>query len=131
MEKVISIEVAEKEVNDWVGFKKISSSKVEENKDSLKSIATSISEGVLTLDADTYEFTHQLKFPVGEVKELKYKARISMKQIHTKTRNIKPGDTNGLISAYIAALTNQNTGLIEELDTEDNRIAQSIAVFFL
>lgn len=134
MEKV-SIKTAEKEVKAWADYKKIDETKREENKEQLAKLAEAISLGHLSYDSKEHFLVQKLKFPLGEgataVTELKYKARLKMNEVTARTKNVKPSDTYGLITAYVCALTDQNSGILGGLDSEDNRIAQAIAVFFL
>lgn len=137
MEKMkVSEEVAFKEVTKWLDFKKVDEKKRGENKDNIESLAHSISMGYLTLDKDM-NFIQKLKFPIEAddktvvASEFKYKPRLRMAEIDKKTTNIKATDPFALIGAYISALTETNTGVVKQMETEDYRVAQSIAVFFL
>ena len=51
--------------------------------------------------------------------------------INAKMKGVKSGDSDGRIVGYIAALTDQPSGIITSLDTEDNSLAQQIVAFFL
>ena len=62
---------------------------------------------------------------------LKFKPRLKMGEIQSKSQNLKAGDTFALITAYICALTKINSGIIKEMDSEDYKIAQSVVIFFL
>jgi len=127
---VIAIEVAQKEVEKWLDFKKVDDDKRADNAEGINALAKAVSKGYLRLN-ENHEFIQTLKFPIGDLKELKYKPRLKMNEIHVKSTNVKAGDANGLITAYICALTDTNSGIIKEIDTEDNRVAQQIAIFFL
>jgi len=134
MESKVSKEVALKEVNKWLDYKKVDETKRSESSDAIEAIAKCIEAGHLSYSSKDNTFVQTLKWPIGadsSIKELTYKARLSMNDVHVRTKNVKSGDAHGLITAYICALTEQNSGLIGGLDTEDNRVAQSIATFFL
>lgn len=129
----VTKEVALKEVKKWLDFKRCNQKKREEHDDAIEYLADSIVQGILILTKDMI-FKHTLIFPVGEegmIKEISYKPRLKMSEIEAKSGNLKSGNTQALIRSYVCALTDQATGIIKELDTEDNRIAQSIATFFL
>ena len=129
----VTKEVALKEVNKWLDFKKVSEKKREENDDAIESLADAIVEGVLVLKSDK-RFVQTLLFPIGDegaIKTLTYKPRIKMSEVEARSQKVKPGDTQGIIRGYICALTEQAAAIIKELDTEDNRISRSIATFFL
>jgi len=134
MEAKVSKEVANKEVEKWLDYKKVDEVKRTDSVDSIEALAKAIESGNLSFDSKEHVFKQKLKWPIGEgeaIKELIYKARLTMNDVHLRTKNVKSGDAHGLITAYICALTEQNSGVIGCLDTEDNRIAQSIATFFL
>lgn len=132
----ISTELAIKEVHKWLDFKKVDEKKREDSKDNIEALAHSISMGYLSLDKD-FNFIQKLKFPIEAddksivASELKYKPRLKMAEIESKTANIKATEFTALIRAYVSALTESNSGIIKQLDTEDNKVAQSIAIFFL
>jgi len=130
------LEQAKKEVNKWLDFKKVDVEKRDENIESIEAIAKSISTGYLVLDKD-HNLIQELKFPMEDedgnvvMSQLKFKPRLKMGEIQNKTQNLKAGDTFALITGYICALTNINSGLIKQLDSEDYKIAQSVVIFFL
>jgi hypothetical protein len=130
----ISREGAAKEVTAWLDFKKITEKKRETYKDNIENLIDSMSEGNLTLDEKTFEFTHTLKFQIeGEapLTTLKYKPRITVEKVQVHLQGVRPNDNYGLINAYIAALTTQPKSVIKQLDTEDYSVAYGIAVFFM
>lgn len=135
MEKV-SLEQAKKEVSKWLEFKKVDQDKIDENADNVDALAKAISAGHLVMDKDHY-FIQSLKFPIedseGKVSQanIKFKPRLKMGDIQNKSQNLKAGDTFALITAYISALTNINSGIIKLMDSEDYKIAQSVVIFFL
>lgn len=132
MEKV-SQEVALKEVTKWLDFKKVDTKKRETNEDSINTMVDAIMAGNLVLDKE-FNFIQTLKFPVGadeSIKTFKYKPRVSVSAIETKMQNVKGTNSMGLIGAYVSAITDLNSGVVKLLDTEDNRVAQAIATFFL
>ena len=135
MEKV-NLDQAKKEVNKWLDFKKVDQEKREENADNIDALAKAISVGYLVLDKD-FNFIQELKFPIEDSDgqpvqtQLKFKPRLKMGDIQNKTQNLKAGDTFALITAYICALTNINSGIIKLMDSEDYKIAQSVVIFFL
>lgn len=131
----VSKEVAEKEVNSWLKHKKLDDEQIEDKKDVIKLLVSSIVSGCLILDKKTFVFTQILKFPIGNdesIKELKFKPRMKVSEIDAKSQNQKSGGgTNKVLRPYVCALTEQNSAIIAELDTEDNRIATAIGTFFL
>ncbi len=138
MEKAtkVSKEVALKEVEKWLDYKRVDDKKRADSKDNVEALADAISFGYLILDKD-FNLVHTLKFPLLNedgsvaVKEFKYKPRLKMGEIQNKTQNIKATDTFALITAYISALTDSNSGMVKQMDSEDYRVAQAIAIFFL
>lgn len=130
---MIDIETAQQDIQKWLDFKKVSEKKRENLNDSIEAITNAICEDKLIL-TESNEFVQKLSFPVGEEKiidSLKYKPRITIGNIQDNMKNVKPGDSDGRISAYIAALTGQPTAVIKKMDSEDYSVAQAIAIFFL
>jgi len=126
----ISKEQAEKEVNSWLDYKKISPKKRETLKGNIAYLVEAMMEGLLVLDPETFIFSHTLKFPIGTVKKLEYKPRLTLKEIQDRTQNIKtPGPLEQSI-AYISALTGQSSAIIKEMDSEDNSLADYLSFFF-
>ncbi|MGB0881425.1 MAG: hypothetical protein ACPGSO_00620 [Vicingaceae bacterium] len=128
--------VALNEVNKWLEFKKLKPSKVESSQDSIKVMAEAIQLGILSID-ENFVLKHKLEIPIESdsnktvLSELNYKPRLRISDVHPRLEKVKTGDIYGMVTAYISALTDQNTGFIKLLDTEDYRLAQSIATFFL
>lgn len=134
MEKV-TIEIATADVNKWLDNKKISQKKRDVQKDQIDVLIDSIVEGFLILNEDG-SFTQTLKFPVdGEanlgLKELNYKPRIGVGEVHMHLQNFKSSDADGRILAYVLALTKKAKEIVRKMDSEDYSVAQAIAVFFI
>lgn len=130
----VSREVANRELESWLDFKKIFPNSREANADSIDLIEEMISEGVLSIDEETKEITHNLLFEIGEettINKLVYKARINDKMLNPYLKGVKSNDADGRLTAYIAALTSQHRGVISSMDSQDKKISMSIAVFFL
>lgn len=130
----ISREIAEAEINSWLDYKKINEKKRNNYKDNIESLIDAVSEGVLSVNPETKELIHVLSFPIGEemkVNKLEYKPRLTVGAVQSHLNGVKATDADGRIIAYVAALTSQPKELIKKMDTEDNSVAQSIAIFFL
>lgn len=131
--KAVSFEIASQDVNRWLDFKKISPKKREEKQDSIDSLVEAVQEGILRIDDDC-NIIQKLSFPIGEelkINELKFKPRITQGDLMSYTNNVKATDADGRINAYIAALSGQPKEAVKKMDTEDYKISQSIAFFFL
>ena len=59
----IAREIAEKDVQDWLDFKKVSESRREEKQDAIDTLVGAICEGVLVL-RDGFKWEQTLKFPL-------------------------------------------------------------------
>lgn len=130
---LVSDEMAREEVESWLDYKKIDDAQREEMEATVKSLVGYVKSGDLYLNEDK-SFTHTLKFPIGETEkttELKYKARITEREITQKLHGIKADDADGRLAAHIAALTGQVMGIVRGMDKEDFKIARSIALFFV
>lgn len=123
--------VSEKDLNSWLDFKQVDESK--RDKANVELLTDAISSGVLVVRED-FHLVQKLKFEIGDeikIKELIYKPRLKMSDIKPYTRQVSASDTFGLLTAYVCALTGHPSKVIDELDTEDNRIAQAISTYFL
>jgi hypothetical protein len=129
----VNKEMASEEVNSWLDAKKISSKKREVQADTIETLIDAVMEGHLTLKEDK-SFDMALKFPLeGEqpLNVLNFKSRIKTETVARHLQGVKPSDVDGRLLAYVAALTSQTKALIGKLDTEDQSLAQAIAVFFV
>lgn len=133
MEGKVDFDTANSEITGWLDCKKISDKKRDVQKDTISTLVDAVADGSLVVEDDN-SLTHTLKFAVGkdgQIKDFKYKPRITVGDVHGHLQGVKPSDADGRLLAYVAALTNQTKGIIGLLDTEDYGIAQSIAIFFL
>jgi hypothetical protein len=130
--KKIAREAAEAEVNSWLEYKKVNAKKREVYNENIEILIDAMYEGYLVLEEDK-TFVQELRYPIGnnEVKALRFKPRLKVSTAQVCLQGLKPGDAEGRICGYIAALTVQDRNIIRELDTEDFEIARSIAIFFL
>lgn len=129
----VTIEVAQVAMDKWLNYKRVGERKRDSNADSIEVMMDGFEDGSLTLNEETHEITHTLCFPLGEneaVKQLTYKPRVSVGVLQSYLTKTKSGDADGRVTAYVQALTGQTSNIIKGLDTEDNRIAQAIALFF-
>lgn len=132
-EKVVNDVTAEDTINQWLDHKKVRDRKREAYKPSIESLVGAVEDGELVLDKN-FKLIYTLRHPIKDeitTEKLEFQPRINGKQLRKKTKSVSAGDVEGRAAAYISALTNQPVNLIEELDTEDNDIASSIAVFFM
>lgn len=136
MSEVMTYEQAREEVNSWLDYKKVKDKKREAYKDAVETLVDGVKDGTLVI-AEDMKINQTLAFPVednaGKVvfDKLEYKARLSVGEIAERTKGVKATDTDGRIMAHVSALTGKAIGLLNKMDTEDNSIAQSIAVFFV
>lgn len=131
MKTVVSIEKATQEVEGWLDKKKVYPSVRESQKDSIDLLIEAIMQGDLTLDEKSGEFVHKLQFPLPELTELRYKARLNDKMLRPHLQGVKASDADGRFLALAAALTSQPKAVLEGLDSSDKKIMMSIGVFFL
>jgi hypothetical protein len=132
IEKVTK-EQAEKEINNWLDKKKVFQSTREELHREIDVLIDGMCEGYLTLD-DKFIFTHKIMIPEqveGLCTQLKYKLRLSEPDMTEPMKGVKTSDGEGRLNAIISALTGEAKSVIRKLDTQDKKLATSIAVFFL
>lgn len=124
-------DLAEKEVNAWLDFKRVKAKKREENESSIETLIDGFECGALSLNPETKELKLKLGFPIGDSQgELVFKPRLKVGEAHKQLQGVSASNVDGRILAYVSALTNTNSGVIKDMDTEDYTIAQSIAIFF-
>ena len=127
---IVDQETAEKEINAWLDAKCIENDEREEKAQFIKVLVNGVKRGYLTIDPVTFEMMQTLKFPIGALTSLKYKARAGCGELQAGTRNIN-GISMGVYVAYAAALTGELTATLSKLDSEDFKILQAITTFFL
>lgn len=124
-------EMAEKEVQAWLDFKRVKSKKAEENSSSIETLIDGFQSGALVLEPETHNIKMKLEFHIGkDQKQLVFKPRLKVGEAHKKLKGVGASDVDGRILAYVAALTSMNSALIQDMDSEDYSIAQAIAIFF-
>ena len=134
--EVISKDVAIKEVDRWLDYKRIKPRKRENLSDNIEAMVDAVMDGTLVLEKN-YDWTHNLTFPLendkGEVTvdKLSYKSRIMVRDINSRMKGIKAGDGDARVIGYVSALTGEPAGVLNTLDTEDQAIFLHIATFFL
>lgn len=131
----VTIEIAEAEVESWLDKKKILPGLRDARREHINQLVECIQEGVLELNTETYEFTHNLLEPFGAgekmTKTLVYKPRLNDKNLQPWMKGVRGDDAEGRMLGYVAALTSTNRQLLELMDTADKRISMAIAIFFL
>lgn len=130
----VTREVAQKEVEGWLDYKKIRPSQRETHKDVIETLIEEVSEGTLEIDQTTFKITHNLLVPIGEsdsLKKVDYRPRLNDNILEPFMKGVKPSDFISVGLAYIAALTNVNKGILSRMDSADMRIAKGIMVFFM
>lgn len=130
----VTPEIATKEVNAWLEAKKIMKNTRDSNEDSTQLLIDAMVEGIIAIDEKTMVITHNLNFPIGdgeEIKKLEYRHRLNDRLLEPYLKGVKPTDSDGRLTAYICALTQNSRGIIKNMDSVDKKISLAIAVFFL
>jgi hypothetical protein len=131
---VISREQALKEVESWLDYKKIPHTDRAKKKEQIENLVAAIEDGRLIKEENNV-WKQKLLFPIttGEkpIEELKYQPRIMQETINLRTKNVQPGDLDGRIKAYAAAITRTVDGIIGKLDSVDLSLCESIVNFFM
>ena len=129
-------ELAKKEITTWLDYKKIKPKKREEQSESVEMLVEAFMDGDLVLNEETFVLTQKLVWPLKDedgkdsVMELNYKPRLRLADVKTKLTKVKTNDIQGMLLCYMSGLTQENSGLLATLDTEDYRLAQTITSFF-
>lgn len=127
----VAIEVAGKEIKEWLDFKKIDDIKRVKLSESIQDLIMAVYSGILVVNTETKEITQKLKFPIGQYTELKYKARVQMSEIQQRTAVLQKSDMIGTSFAYAAAVTGVSPEILKQLDSEDFGIMDRIVFFFM
>lgn len=137
MAGTIAREVAAKEVQKWLDFKKVKESKLqkEEYQGAIETMTEAVADGTLKLTPE-FEWVHKLAFPIsgGEgvtTESFTYKPRLQVREIQQQMAGAKGADGYSLILANLAALSSQPKALLAAMETDDWGVASSIALFFL
>lgn len=126
----VSQEVAEREVNEWLDFKRIKTSRRKDLEDQIEGLVNLVMEGdMVILEDKTIELA--LGQPLDSKSKLTFKPRLSLREVQPRLREVKPGDADGRLMAYICALTGESMGVLGLMDTVDYTACTNIAVFFL
>lgn len=132
--QVITQEVAAKEVEGWLNFKRIPEAYIKGSGAYVNGITISVMEGIFTIDPATKEITHKLLFPIGvgefQITELKYKPRLGVSVIQASIAGLSPVDLTGRTLGTIAAMCGRPRTEIGPMDSEDFRAASDLAAFF-
>jgi hypothetical protein len=129
----VNRELAEQTVDKWLDYKRVKPAKRESYKASIENITDAVEEGSLILNEETHELEYTLDIPIGEAKiqVLKFRPRLTVGEINKRLKGVSPKEADARVVAYVAALTGQNSGVIELLDTNDYDVCQAISVFFM
>lgn len=133
MSNVVARDVASKDIEKWLDYKKVSDRKRTANKESIEVLIDAVEDGILVLNED-YTLTHKLKFPIENeipVTELVYIPRLKVSTVHNKLKGISATSPDERVLAYASALTGKVTNIIKDLETEDYSLVQSVVLFFL
>lgn len=129
----VSKSVAIDDINRWLDAKRIREKKREQNKDLIDVLVEAVEDGILIVQEDN-SLTMDLAFGIGEgesIKKLTFKPRLRIDEVKPHLERVKSSDGDGRLMAYVTALTGQPTKLIYSMDTSDQSLATSIALFFL
>lgn len=131
---VVTKEIADKEVNDWLLWKKVPDAYIKGSSLYINGISIAVQEGTFVIDPDTKVITHKLKWPIGSgefmITELKYKPRLTIAVIQSNISGVALSDLTGKSLSIIAALSGVPRTEIAPMDHEDFRAASDVAAFF-
>lgn len=126
----IAKEVAEKEVNAWLDYKKIKPKQRTASAPMIEELVEAVMEGIISIDEKNV-IKHKLSYPVdGLYSELTYKPRLTVGESLQSSVSIGSA-FDSMILSTISALTGKGTIELQKMDTEDYKISKSIAVFFM
>lgn len=127
----VSLDVAQKDIERWLEFKRISSRRREDLSDQIDALVGMVSDGSLVVKEDcSMELSLSVELEDGTSK-LDFKPRLQLRQVQPRLKEVKAGDGDGRIMAYLSALTGKNTGVLGLMDTVDYTACSNIVIFFL
>jgi len=118
------------EVHRWLDQKRVSKKKRRDFDQAINLLAQQYAEGNLAFEEDG-EIRQFLKFPFENLKELRYKQRLTKDEVNPYLKGVNSQDEEERVVAFICALTKQARGVINRLDTEDSQVPDAVAVFFV
>lgn len=133
--EVISIELAEQELDAWVSRKKLLPSRMKAVKEILPVLVEPLQYGFLTIQADG-SIDQKLIEPVCDsngvpvLSSLKYKARVTPTEQNNAFAATKDKTVEGRTMAMLSLLTGEMPAMINKLENQDRQIADTIALFF-
>jgi hypothetical protein len=134
-ENLVTLDVAEQEINKWLDHKRIREKKREAQKDNIETLVAAVADGDLVYDEESHQLVQTLLCDYGNevpFRELRYDARLNMGKVRKNLKGVKiTDDSLGYIMAYISTLTNKPKAMIDALDSDDYKIGQAIAGFFI
>lgn len=136
MIEVVAYEQAKAEIDAWIEYRKLTPTQIEAHKQSIETLIEGIQYGMLTLKDNC--FTQTLLFPIGkdgQIKQLQYGNRVNKLLLAPHLKGVAADDGDERLISYLSCLTEKTDGVVRQhliqLDSQDNRIAMSIVVFFL
>lgn len=126
---MVSIEVAQAEIQKWLDGTKVMSSKQAASKSDIELLTDAVCDGLLVVNEDL-TLTQKLLYPLEGVTELVYKSRLSVGDPASRLKEFKADDIHGMVLAYVATLTQKPNALIKNIDRKDYRISTAVAGFF-
>lgn len=126
---MVSIEVAQAEIQKWLDGTKVMASKQAASKSDIELLTDAVCDGLLVVNEDL-TLTQKLLYPLEGVTELVYKSRLSVGDPASRLKEFKADDIHGMVLAYVATLTQKPNALIKNIDRKDYRISTAVAGFF-
>ena len=130
MNGLVSEATAIADVTRWLDSKKISPNQRTKSASEIEKLQECVVDGTLVID-ENCTITHNLMFPKENLKTLNYKNRATSLDFEPYRKNVAASDVYGQLKAIAAGLTETSNGIIATLDSEDLKITQAIAVFFM
>lgn len=130
----VAQEVALADITRWLDHKKIPHFKRTGNQQSIDTLVEYVMEGTLVVGQDC-KIVHVLSTPIEvagtSIGQLTYKPRLTVAEVKAKAAGVKSSDASGMLLSYVSAMSDQPMQILEKMDTADNSIASTIALFFL
>lgn len=133
-EFLVSREVATNEVNDWLKQKGVSEKKIQSRSADIDELIDAVCVGKMSFSGEKVALNlSQPLGTAGTITTLQLEKRIPYGVIVKHTKGVDASDAHGLITAYIAAVSNMPSAVIATLDSGggDLDLLRSYVVFFM
>lgn len=131
---VVSKDIAEKEVNEWLTAIGTSEDQKEGLKNNVQILMNGVVNGALVIDSENQNVTQKLRVVFGKeekISQLNFKPYLTVGEIETFKKSISQDNDNRNTSAAICASTGNPYSVIEQMNAKDFNLSAALVLFFI